>query len=110
MMKRGNRSIFNSLFQDENVSVEVVPPERKGRSPLLLKKQNEKLVHRYYFYIKIVRKQYQDTLAILEDEFTLSQRTIVNIISQEHVMLRALNGDKPESKYFKSKYPYLVWN
>ena len=109
MKNRGSRSIFTSLFENENVLTEVVAPERKGRSPILLKKQNEKLIHRYYYYIKITRKQYQDTLTILEDEFTLSQRTIINIISQEHQSLRTLNTNKPDTNFFKRKYPYFVW-
>ena len=109
MKNRGSRSIFTSLFEDDKVSAEVAAPERKGRSPILLKKQNEKLVHRYYYYIKISRKQYQDTLTILEEEFSLSQRTIINIISQEHTALRTLNSSKPDTTFFKRKYPYYVW-
>lgn len=109
-MQRGSRSIYQSLFKDENEQLSTITvPERKGRSEVLMAKQTELLICRYYFYIKIQRKQYLDTLALLEDEIFFSQRTITNKISENASLLRELNNTKPDIKWFRNKYPFMMW-
>ena len=53
-------------------------------------------------------RQYGVTLKALEEEFFLSQRTITDIF-QQSVLLKELNQMKPGVKYFKEKYPFMVW-
>lgn len=109
-MQRGSRSIYQSLFNDEVTQLSTITvPERKGRSEVLMAKQTELLICRYYYYIKIQRKQYLDTLALLEDEIFFSQRTITNKISEHSTLLRELNSTKPDVKWFRNKYPFIVW-
>lgn len=85
------------------------PPERKGRSEQLHQLRNEMLVHRYYYHVKIGGKQYAKTLEILQQELFISERTIVNTVSECSAMLRELNEKKPTLKYFNDKYPFFKW-
>lgn len=108
---RGQQSIFLSLFETSNSNDSYIAiPERKGRSEALHNKRVELLIHRYYYYIKIVGKQYAATLETLEqDEMFLSQRTIINTVQENSKLLRELRDAKPVLKYFKNKYPFMVW-
>lgn len=105
---RGERSIFLSLFND-NVKQITTAPERKGRSEDLLNKRNELLVCRHYYYTRIMELQYQRTLEKLENELYLSQRTIIDIINNNHKLLSSINSQKPAAKYFRTRFPFMVW-
>lgn len=83
--------------------------ERKGRSDRLKQKQNELIISRYWYYIKIERLQYQDALAKLEDEIFLAQLTIIRIIDAGSEQLKQYQKEKPDVRFFKEKYPWLVW-
>jgi hypothetical protein len=106
-MLRGHRTAYLSLF-DEPETRAIPTPERRGRSEELINKRNELILHRHYYYIKIMSRQYGVTLKALEEEFFLSQRTITDIF-QQSVLLKELNQMKPGVKYFKEKYPFMVW-
>jgi hypothetical protein len=109
-MLRGHRTAYLSLF-DEPENLTPTPLQMRGargRSEQMIEKRNELLAHRHYYYIKIERRQYQDTLNILENEFFLCQRTIVDVF-QRNDILKYLNAKKPEKKYFKEKYPWMMW-
>lgn len=105
---RGSRTIFNSLFQEEEV-IEMAP-ERKGRSEALILKRNELLICRYYYYVKIVGNQYHTTLAILEKEFFLTERTMIDMLSRNSGILKHLQTTKPSLKYFRDKFPWMAWS
>ncbi len=107
---RGERSIFLSLFTDDTATTTAAAPERKGRSEDLLQKRNELLICRHYYYTRIVELQYARALERLEDELYLSQRTIINIVNDNYTLLKKINSEKPEVKYFKTKFPFMVWN
>ena len=107
---RGERSSFLSLFDnDKIVDSSLAIPERRGRSEELIKERNELLVCRHYYYTRIRELQYKRTLEKLEREVFLSQTTIINIVSANNKLLRAINADKPNVKYFRDKFPFMVW-
>ena len=108
-MQRGSRSIFQNLFNDDVATDTIALPERKGRSEELVQKRNELLVCRHYYYTRIIELQYHRCLQKLEAEFFLSQRTIIDIINNQSRLLKSINAQKPQAKYFKEKYPFIVW-
>lgn len=68
---------------------------KKGRSPQLVEKRNRKLVERYYFWTEVERRRFDDTLVILEQqEFFISQSTIMRILSQNYDYLGELRENK----------------
>lgn len=108
---RGSQSIYNTLFKDESVPVpDTTAPERRGRSEVLKTKQNELIVCRYYYYIKLQERQYEKTLELLRDEVFLAERTLVDIINRHSGQLKELHKMKPDLKFFRSKYPHLNWS
>lgn len=111
-MALGQRSLYQSLFTDTQQApvVDILTRERKGRSETLKAKQNELIVCRYYYHIKIAAMQYEATLQKLEnEEIFLSQRTITDILNANSNLLRNLHNTKPDLKYFRNKYPHFIW-
>ena len=108
---KGSQAIFQSLFQNDPApEVQELPlPERKGRSEALKIRQNEKIVHRYYYYVKVQERQYEKAIDLLQEEFDLARRTLIDIISRNTPLLKQLAQTKPDLKYFRAKYSYLTW-
>lgn len=106
---RGSRTIFASLFQEEHTEVLETAPDRKGRSEALVAKRNELLICRYYYYIKIVGTQYHVTFTLLEKEFFLTERTMIDMLARNSGILKHLHSTKPTLKYFRDKYHWMSW-
>lgn len=107
---RGHRSIYNAVLFDDQPAPAMKVVERKGRSNSLKEKQNELIVCRYWYYIKLKRRTYPDTLELLENEIFLAQLTIIRIIQANDVLLKSFQETKPNEKFFQKKYPYIVWD
>lgn len=108
-MQKGYKSIYLSLFNDDIKKEVAAVPDRRGRSEELHRKRNELLVSRHYYYTRIAELQYERTLKKLESEFFIAQFTIVKLIAANHDLLKKINADKPPLKYFRTKFPFLVW-
>ena len=108
-MARGSQSIFKSLFIEDNDTLKSDLKIRRGRSEELLKKRNELIIHRYYYYSKIEEKQYENVLSELEKEFFLAPITIIHIVNANIEMLKNINKAKPQRGYFKGLFPFVVW-
>ena len=106
MVQRGYRTLFGDLLED----TEVKAPQGKGRNEELLAQRNELLIHRYYYFTKILRLQYGDALKQLRDQLHLETRTITDILQTNSAELYRLHQSKPAIKYFRDKYPYLRWD
>lgn len=107
---RGHQSIYNALLFDDQPAPQLKVVERKGRSNALKEKQNELIVCRYWYYVKLKRKNYPDTLNELENEIFLAQLTIVRILQANDKLLKEFQETKPNEKYFQKKYPFFVWD
>jgi hypothetical protein len=105
---RGSQ-LYNSLLFQEAPVLTVVKPERKGRSEHLINRRNELIAARYWFYVKIQRKNYMDCLEALEQEMFLSQLTLTRIVTSMTDQLKTYQKQPPEVKVFAKEYPFLVW-
>ena len=55
----------------------------KGRNKNLIKKRNEALIRRYYYWTEVRRRRFDDVLKILsEEELFLSEERILSIIRE----------------------------
>ena len=55
----------------------------KGRNKNLIKKRNEALIRRYYYWTEVRSRRFHDVLKILsEEEFFLSEERILSIIRE----------------------------
>lgn len=106
---RGSNTLFADIFEDQ-----MPRPVKtgKGRSVQLHDARNEALVSRYYFYCKFFdnKLNYDWVINTVAKEFWLSPVTVPEIIDNSFETLATLKRSKPELKYFKEKYPHLVWD
>jgi hypothetical protein len=73
----------------------------KGRNKQLIKKRDEHLCRRYYFWTEVKRLRFDDALRILsEQEFFLSEERILSII-------RKSTKKEPVAPVVKVCYPRL---
>lgn len=109
-MQRGIRVYQSILFAYSAIATEALPEQKaNGRNPELIQKRNTLIAHRYYYYVKLVRRNYPDTLEALQSEFFLSDIQISRIISEEGATLGQLRQLNPTAKTFALKYPFMVW-
>lgn len=110
-MQRGTRT-FQFLLFTQNEATEAVAEKRAGgRDPILVEKRNQLIAHRYYYYARMLRKNYPDTLDHLCNEFFISEYQLVNrVIGNALATLAQLKREDPTVQYFRKKYPFMVWN
>jgi hypothetical protein len=104
---RGQRTLFNEL-----VSPILESPKQTGigRNPQLIHQRDERMLYRYYFYTQILRKNYQDTIALLSLQFDLSELRVIVCIQLHHDRLKKIaQEEKPCLKLLQKKYPWLNW-
>jgi hypothetical protein len=100
-------SLFSDFFDTETLPQK----QRKGRSPELIEKRNDLLIHRYVFYSTLPnRLNYEYIITRLSEELHLSPITIPQIIEDNQGKIVALRRQEPSRQYFQKKYPYLVWD
>lgn len=107
-MQRGIRTFQNLLFSESPIAA-VAEKKQIGRDPVLVDRRNKLIAHRYYYYVKIVRKNYPDTMQAIQDEFFLSDIQISRIIDSSAKELQQLRQTTPDIKYFMRLYPHMVW-
>ena len=100
---------YNSLFTaGENERKKENKKCSKGRSIDLLKKRNECIYGRFYYYSKLHKKRYEEVINLLRNEFFLTENRIVVLIqSAPTEALRAF--DSWDIKDFEKKYKFLNW-
>jgi len=107
-INRGSRQ-HEGLLSDKESNL-IVSPKNRGRDRCLLDIRNLRLFHRYYFYTRIVKKPYAETLLSLSFEFTLSVRTIADIFQKEGDTLNSIfKEEKPTLKELENKYSFMNW-
>lgn len=105
---RGSNTLFSDIFIDDNPPVKT----GKGRSVALHDARNEALISRYYYYGKFFdnKLKYDWIINTVAKEFWLSPVTVPEIIDDNFAVLANLKKQQPALKFFKEKYPHLVWD
>lgn len=103
---RGQQVLFEQVF----TSAPELTVSKQGRSEELHARRNEMLVDRFYYYGKFTDKRYEGILETLRDEFCIEKFTIQERIHECYDQLLMLKQKTDLSaKYFKEKWPHLVW-
>lgn len=104
---RGVNTLYSDIFQPQQPAQKA----GKGRSSELHKARNEALVSRYFYYGNFFNRQYSYEFIIkrVASEFFLSPETVPDIIDNNYHLLIELKKEQPGIKYFKEKWPHLVW-
>lgn len=102
-------SIYNALLFPESSPSEKPASPSIGRSPELINKRDEFLLHRFYFKTKIERKAYPDVFDELSEEVYLSKIQIQKIISAKIDDILRIKSSKPDIKDLRSRWPHINW-
>lgn len=106
--RRGLRLMENLI--EDNSRVEIIPDKvKRGRNKELIDKRNECLLHRYYFYSKVLKLKYEDVITSLSAEFFISDRTTTDIAMSESDYLSELFKKKYTPKELEKKFRFLNW-
>lgn len=101
---RGQLTLFNAIFGDKK-ETEQEKRIRNHHMP----RRNEHLILRYYYHAETKKLAYEACLAELEKEFYLTERRIIDVLSECDEQLRQLVAVKPSLKEIKAKAPHYVW-
>jgi len=108
MQQRGTRLHQALLFDGPTTTADEV--EYNGRSPILVANRNRLIAVRYYFYTRMVRRNFPDTYNALEAEFFLSQIQLTRIVASFTEELLSLKKNPPTTKQLAAEYPFFVWS
>lgn len=103
---RGHSKIFSILTE----SSKSEHSSQKGRSKQLIAHRDECLVYRYFFYAKIKKLQYDDSLNMLMKEFFISKIRIIELLMINQIQLTELNKSNIEVKDLAKRFPFYNWN
>lgn len=101
---RGSNTLFADIFEKETPS-----KTKKGRNPILIAQRNDCLIDRYYYYGKFHNSRYSFIIETLSTEFFISEVTIPDVINDNFNKLSELKKLQPSQKYFKDKWPHMMW-
>lgn len=108
MSVRRGLSIFNDITQTGSSNA-----DRDSASQLrakVLEYRNTLLLHRYYFYTKIVKGlSYDAVMYELQREFFLQQLQIGRIVTENVTMIKDIIKESPTAKELTKKYQHLNW-
>ena len=105
---RGTNTLFTNIFEQPN---EPAQKTGKGRNSRLHEARNEALVSRYFYYGNFFDRKYiyEYIIKKVATEFYLSPVTVPEIIEANYNLLVTLKKESPPLKFFKEKWPHLVW-
>jgi spore coat polysaccharide biosynthesis protein SpsF (cytidylyltransferase family) len=102
------RQIVDSIFYGLDTDQKKSSKRKVCRDPELIKKRNEALIHRYYFWVQ-QKIRYEEVVRVLGDEFYLSTTTITKILTINVDRLLQIKKEKPTVQELKKQYPYINW-
>ena len=98
-----------NVFKEIAKGINIEQPLRKGRNNSLVKKRNECLANRYFYYATFKGMCYEETIRQLVGEFFLSPSTIANLVLENSDLLQSLKKKEPSLYYFQTRWPHLKW-
>jgi hypothetical protein len=104
---RTGHTLFNELTETQEAPSGI--KIRKGRSEELLAQRDDRLIHRYLYYLLYTELRQDVINQHLEEEFDLTGGRILTIIYTYASEIRKLRQNPPTILQLRSKYPHLVW-
>lgn len=101
-IKTHNEIAENSTTQSSSTN--------KGRSRELIIARNHCLLHRYYYYAKLLHWPYELVVAELQKEFFLSIDTIPRIVEQLADQIGNIAAKGTTVKMMEKEFPAMKWN
>ncbi len=106
MSKNSNFMDMSELKTYTRVGCPPAHYTRKGRSHELLRRRDEKLAVRFYYHAHILGGSYSDILQRLQEEFDLSEKTVMASLRANQKVLNQLFATRPKASELRKRYPY----
>jgi hypothetical protein len=88
---KGRRTLFDNFIPEGEKRV-----FKKGRSAHLLRKRDEMMMIRYFYYTEVKRYRFDDVLKVLsEEEFFIETQTILNRLTSLDLKIKEYFDNKP---------------
>lgn len=101
-MIRGSQAI-TAIFKDDTPKPRLVKGNYTFERDVLL-------AYRFYWYYAIKGMNYEKTVAELEREFFISQRTITDKLTEHQPLLKDIKNNNITTKQLAKRYPWFMWN
>ena len=106
--RRGLHTYDRIIKED---SMPKAPVQTKaGRNKEIVAIRNMCMLHRYYYYVRMINLRYDLVLAELQKEFYLTSETIPRIINKEIDTFRDIAKRKMTARQLEKKYPNFNWS
>lgn len=83
---------------------ELEEGKRNGRDAELIAARNVHIMYRYHYWLTIENLNWPKTLALLSEQFYLSEVTINKIITENTTLRRQIINENPSLKDLEKKY------
>jgi hypothetical protein len=103
---RGQRRLFNDIITPV---IEIQKSTGFGRNKVLMANRDTCMMYRYYFYVSILRKNYQDAIAIVSQQFFLSEIRVVECMQDNTELRHRIFKEKLSVKELKQRFDWLIW-
>ena len=103
-MLRGKQKLYNNLVPENTPTAGV-----KNQRNTFIDNRRIKLAHRYYFYVIICRKRYDDCINELSYEFDLGGNTIIKDVEEKYDLVKQLTQNQTTTADLKKIYPFFNW-
>lgn len=108
-MMRGHK-LHRKLLLFDMPEVPEVPTEQRGRSAELIEKRNDRMLHRYVFYVrKFPLHRLEAHAKQLSEEFDLSETRVSELILEHQGEAMRIRQDWPGEAALRKRWPWMVW-
>jgi hypothetical protein len=104
-MQRGHQSLFAEFLPITT----PLEKSRKGRSETLDSQRNECIIDRYLFVVNNTGLRYDLVIKIISADFFLAERTITDLLSNNHQQLKKARDLQLDRKDLEKKWPQYNW-
>jgi hypothetical protein len=106
---RGIRLYDQLLLIEEETPVVSMTAQQIGRSPELIAARDNFLLHRFYFKVRLQRKNRVDTIDELQKETYLSKTMIGKILQAKADNILLIKKQEPSVELLKEAWPHIIW-
>lgn len=71
--------------------------------------RNKKLYHRFYYHVVLKRCNQVDVIEALTKEFSISEITVLEIISKGAASIKNIRSDAPTKTELEKMFPFFNW-
>lgn len=107
MKVRGGKAL--RLFDVEQIVAQEEREDQRGRDPELLRKRNEHMMYRIFYYRRNAMLAREWALKKVAQEFYLTESTLGQFMEDNYELAEEVANEKPTIQELRKKYPFFRW-